>query len=115
VGGSARLGGGAAPWTVAASYDLNAMAPFASLSRPISLPRVASPATLSLHAAPAADTVMATLELGALTAPALGAGAGWRAPRHPVKAFARARVDRAAPGWLVAPAVGVLVERTFDR
>jgi hypothetical protein len=122
VGGGVDVGGGG--WRVDGAYDLNALAPYATLSR--ALPAGAGgalfdgPATIALHTAPASDTVMATFEAGDRVGGDRVAFGGPRGGRHPVKAFVKARVGKwGAVGGGGLPSVsdvgvGLLFERTFE-
>lgn len=113
-GGGVELG----DWRLDAAFDLNALAPYASVSRSLAAcvggPAFDGPATVGLHVAPADAVVMATFELGDKTGDA-DAGVsfgGGRGGRHPVKAFVRGRVAKGG-GW--RPAVrdasfGLMVE-----
>lgn len=117
-GGGVELGDSG--WRLDAAFDLNALTPYASVSRSLAAgvggPAFDGPATVGLHVAPADAVVMATFELGDKTgdADAGVAFGGGRGGRHPVKAFVRGRVAKGGGGgW--RPAVrdasfGLMVE-----
>ena len=88
----------ASGWRLDGAFDLNALAPYASVSRSLAPgvggPLFDGPATLALHAAPADSTLMATLELGDKSGSDAVSFGGGRGGRHPVKAFVRGRVGK---------------------
>ena len=98
VGGGHEVG--ATGWRLDGAFDLNALAPYASVSRSLAPgvggPLFDGPATLALHAAPADSTLMATLELGDKSGSDAVSFGGGRGGRHPVKAFVRGRVGKGA-------------------